>query len=140
MRAMYIVLALALSLALAPTARAQSPLAPVGGVILDNRTGVGAPGLTASLIHPLVGRSTATLTDADGHFSWAAIPRAVRAVLPRDLLGQQLDLSAGGPCPRTSPASAAATLIHTALHRAAAEARPGVVLKEEQCTEHLKRS
>jgi hypothetical protein len=74
MRATYIVLALALSLALAPTARAQSPLAPVGGVILDNRTGVGAPGLTASLIHPLLGRSTPTLTDADGHFGWAAIP------------------------------------------------------------------
>jgi hypothetical protein len=74
MRPIPVVLGLALSLALAPVAIAQSPVAPVGGVILDNRTGIGAPGLTASLIHSQLGRSAPTLTDADGHFGWSAIP------------------------------------------------------------------
>src|SRR5687767_835791 len=74
MRPIPVVLALALSLVLAPGAIGQSPVAPVGGVILDNRTGMGAPGLTASLIHPQLGRSAPTLTDAGGHFEWSAIP------------------------------------------------------------------
>ena len=74
MRATHAVLALALSLALAPQLRAQRPVAPVDGVVLDNHTGTGAPGLTAYLIHPVLGRSVPTLTDADGHFAWSAIP------------------------------------------------------------------
>jgi hypothetical protein len=74
MRATRAALALALSLFLAPQARAQNSVAPVAGVILDNRSGTGAPGLTAYLIHPVLGRSAPTLTDADGHFGWAAIP------------------------------------------------------------------
>ncbi|MFL5493621.1 MAG: hypothetical protein ACJ8DC_04455 [Gemmatimonadales bacterium] len=74
MRATCAVIALTLSLALAPQVRAQDPVAPVAGVILDNHSGTGAPGLTAYLIHPVLGRSAPTLTDADGHFGWSAIP------------------------------------------------------------------
>jgi len=74
MKATRAVIALSLSLALAPRARAQDPVAPVDGVVLDNHTGTGAPGLTAYLIHPVLGRSAPTLTDAGGHFAWSAIP------------------------------------------------------------------
>jgi hypothetical protein len=74
MKATRAVIALALSLALAPQVRAQDPVAPVDGVVLDNHTGTGAPGLTAYLIHPVLGRSAPTLTDAGGHFAWSAIP------------------------------------------------------------------
>src|SRR5882672_5303808 len=73
MNATRAVLALALSLALAPRVRAQDPVAPVDGVVLDH-TGTAAPGLTAYLIHPVLGRSAPTLTDAGGHFAWSAIP------------------------------------------------------------------
>jgi hypothetical protein len=74
MKTTHMVLALALCLAPVSPLRAQAPMAPVQGMILDNRTGVGAPGLTASLIHPLLGRSAPTFTDAEGHFAWSAIP------------------------------------------------------------------
>ena len=74
MRPLRIALVLALSLILASTARAQGPVASVQGVVLDHRTGLAAPGLTASLIHPQLGRSAPTLTDGNGHFEWSAIP------------------------------------------------------------------
>jgi hypothetical protein len=74
MRPIRAVLALSLCLTMAARAAAQGPVAPVQGVVLDNRTGLGAPGLTASLIHPQLGRSAPSLTDAAGHFEWGAIP------------------------------------------------------------------
>ena len=74
MRPIRVVLALMLSLILAPPVFAQGPVAPVEGVVLDDQTGLGAPGLTASLIHPQMGRSAPSLTDRNGHFEWSAIP------------------------------------------------------------------
>ena len=74
MRPIFAVLVLALGLIMPLRAFAQGPSASVEGIVLDNRTGLGAPGLTASLIHPQLGRSAPSLTDADGHFEWAAVP------------------------------------------------------------------
>jgi hypothetical protein len=74
MRPIRVALVLTLSLVLAASAFAQGPVASVEGVVLDNRTGLGAPGLTVSLIHPQMGRSAPSLTDGNGHFEWSAIP------------------------------------------------------------------
>ena len=74
MRPFPLMLAVVLGLAMARGAAAQGPVAPVEGVVLDDRTGQGAPGLTVSLIHPQLGRSAPSLTDANGRFEWAAIP------------------------------------------------------------------
>ena len=74
MRPIRVVLALVLSLTATRGALAQGPVAPVDGVVIDDRTGRGAPGLTASLIHPQLGRSAPSLTDAEGHFEWTAVP------------------------------------------------------------------
>ena len=68
-------LALLLLLALS-SAHAQSaaPGVPVRGTLLSKNTGAPVPGLMASLIHPVLGRSAPSYSDREGHFGWLAIP------------------------------------------------------------------
>ena len=48
---------------------------PVRGQVVDSRTGRPAPGLTVSLVHPMLGRSAPAYTDRNGVFAWNAIPQ-----------------------------------------------------------------
>jgi hypothetical protein len=61
-------------LAAALPALAQLPFAPVQGQLVDGRSGQFAPGLTVSLIHPVLGRSAPVMSDGVGRFGWNAIP------------------------------------------------------------------
>ncbi len=49
-------------------------MVPVQGTLIARRTGTPAPGLMVSLIHPVLGRSAPSFSDAYGHFGWMAIP------------------------------------------------------------------
>jgi hypothetical protein len=49
------------------------PSVPVQGQVISRAQGP-VPGVTAFLIHPILGRSAPTFTDAGGRFGWAAIP------------------------------------------------------------------
>ena len=60
-----------------PPAGAQiypGPMAPVQGTLLARGTATPAPGLTVFLIHPVLGRSAPSYSDAYGRFGWMAIP------------------------------------------------------------------
>ena len=46
----------------------------VQGSLIDGRTGQAAPGLMVSLIHPVLGRSLPSYSNAWGSFGWVAIP------------------------------------------------------------------
>lgn len=52
----------------------NSAVVPVQGVLISRNTGAAIPGLTASLIHPVMGRSAPSYSDRDGRFGWVAIP------------------------------------------------------------------
>lgn len=54
-------------------ARAGATAVPVRGQ-LRSRTRGAVPGVAAYLVHPVLGRSVPSYTDADGHFGWLAIP------------------------------------------------------------------
>ena len=47
---------------------------PVQGSLISRNTGAPVPGLTASLIHQVLGRSAPSYSDRDGRFGWVAIP------------------------------------------------------------------
>lgn len=51
-----------------------TPQVPVYGVVIDSRTQTPVPGLTVSLIHPILGRSAPAFTDQFGRFTFVAIP------------------------------------------------------------------
>ena len=62
---------------LACSANAQShpgPTAPVQGTLVARSNSTPAPGLTVFLIHPVLGRSAPSYSDAYGRFGWRAIP------------------------------------------------------------------
>lgn len=64
----------ALAGAAVPASRAQSGnLVPVHGQLLSRSSGP-VPGVTASLVHNRLGRSTPSVSDAYGRFGWSAIP------------------------------------------------------------------
>lgn len=46
---------------------------PVRGQLLSRNRGP-VPGVTVTLVHHMLGRSTPALTDANGRFGWDAIP------------------------------------------------------------------
>src|SRR2546430_1155035 len=43
------------------------------GVVV-NESGKGIPGLTVSLAHPIAGRSSPSITDSSGHYSFPNVP------------------------------------------------------------------
>jgi hypothetical protein len=49
------------------------PSVPVQGQIMSRTQGP-VPGVTAFLVHPMIGRSEPSLTNAYGMFGWRAIP------------------------------------------------------------------
>lgn len=79
----------------------QAGFAPVQGQILDGRTGRPAPGLMASLVHPVLGRSAPTFTNGYGQFGWNAIPLRPEAYFLEVYWGQNViyrqPLQVGGP-------------------------------------------
>lgn len=56
------------------SAQSAENLVPVHGILLTQNNGTPLPGLTISLIHPLLGRSAPSISDVYGRFGWAAIP------------------------------------------------------------------
>jgi hypothetical protein len=57
-----------------PPMQPITPQVPVHGIVIDSRTQIPIPGLTVSLIHPILGRSSPAFTDIGGRFTFLAIP------------------------------------------------------------------
>jgi len=82
---------------------AQMPFAPnvpVQGQVISNVRGP-VPGLTVSLVHPVLGRSAPSFTDNLGRFGWSAIPVRQEAYFLEVYWGQNLiyrqQIQVGGP-------------------------------------------
>jgi hypothetical protein len=54
-------------------ARGMQSGVPVHGQLLSQQRG-SVPGVTTYLVHPVLGRSLPSVTDAQGRFGWSAIP------------------------------------------------------------------
>jgi hypothetical protein len=80
------------ALALAFTAnhaQAMGQAAPVQGQLLSRSHGA-VPGVTAYLVHPVLGRSAPSYTDLYGRFGWGAIPIRPEAYFLEIYWGQNL--------------------------------------------------
>lgn len=62
---------------------------PVQGQLLSRSRGA-VPGVTAFLLHPFLGRSAPSFTDAYGRFGWIAIPVRPEPYFLEIYWGQQL--------------------------------------------------
>ncbi len=54
-------------------AQGPAPLPPVGGIVYSQRTGP-LPGVTVSLVHPLIGRSNPSVTNMQGVYYFPNVP------------------------------------------------------------------
>ena len=74
MKRLSIIAGLCLGLLLLGTARASAQTAAVSGQVVRRADGAPIPGLTVSLVHPVVGRSFPSVTDARGAYSFSNVP------------------------------------------------------------------
>ena len=56
-----------------PSAAQYGGKAVVQGQVMSRKLGAPVPGLRAVLVHPVLGRSAASFTNAQGHFGWSGI-------------------------------------------------------------------
>ena len=54
-------------------AQGYAPLPPVGGIVFSQRTGP-LPGVTVSLVHPVVGRSNPSVSNMQGVYYFSNVP------------------------------------------------------------------
>ena len=73
-----------------PAARAMQSGVPVQGQLVSQQRGSTVPGVTTYLVHPVLGRSLPSVTDAQGRFGWSAIPVRAEAYFLEMYWGQRL--------------------------------------------------
>jgi hypothetical protein len=71
-------------------AQSAGPNVPVQGQVLSRSSGAPVPGVSAYLVHRVLGRSALSYTDTYGRFGWSAIPAQAEPYYLEIYWGQNL--------------------------------------------------